>query len=230
MIYASNKSVFHRRSGFSLVEMIGVLAIIAILAVIIVPKVFSTIASSRVTSTVASVTSVRTALADFVGKYGTLPVLGSTTPAISATNSRIDDLLLKTGNLDQRFSPKLGTQVTTYTAGATWTQSASGAWQTAGGASQATFSRIITASSTATVPVNGNNYRLDGTTNLTAGSIVASAVIVGVSANDARELSLRIDGDQLSQTNTTTADTRGKVVYAAPVGGVTDVYVYLVHQ
>ena len=36
-------------SGFTLIEMIGVLAIIAILAVIVVPKVFSTIAGSRVT-------------------------------------------------------------------------------------------------------------------------------------------------------------------------------------
>lgn len=210
--------------------MIGVLAIIAILAVIIVPKVFSTIASSRVTSTVGSVTSVRTALADFAGKYGTLPVLGSAAPVVDLNNARIDDLLIKTGNLDQRFSPKLGTQVTTYAAGATWTQNASGQWQTAGGTAQTAQSRIITATSNTAAPATGNNFRLDGTTNLPTGSIVASAVVKGVTANDARELSLRIDGDQLSQTNTTTADTRGKVVYAAPVAGVTDVYIYLVHQ
>lgn len=220
-----------RQAGFSLVEMIGVLAIIAILAVVIVPKVFSTIASSRVTSTVGSVNSIKTALAEFSGKYGTLPVLGSTTPVVSLTNARIDDLLMRTQNLESRFAPKIGSQVATNVAGATWTQNATtGAWQTAGGADQTGQSRIITAVSNTATPATGNNYRLNGTTNLPTNSIVASAVIKNVTANDARELSLRIDSETLSQTNTTTADNRGKVVYVAPVNGVTDVYIYAAHQ
>ena len=80
-----------RISGFSLVEMIGVLAIIAILAVVIVPKVFSTIASSRVTSAIGSTNSMKTAVTDFAGKYGTIP--------LSTATSRIDDLLVTTAAL-----------------------------------------------------------------------------------------------------------------------------------
>jgi type II secretory pathway pseudopilin PulG len=206
--------------------MIGVLAIIAILAVVIVPKVFSTIASSRVTSTVASVTSVKTALAEFSGKYGTLPVIGTATPG-----ARIDDLLITTQNLEGRFAPKIGTQAARYVAGSRWTQNTTtGAWQPTGGTDQTGQSRIITKTSDTATPVTGNNFRLDGTTNLPGNSIVASAVIMGVTANDARELSLRIDGESLSQTSTTRADTTGKVVYALPVNGLTDAYIYLAHQ
>src|SRR4051812_24432535 len=101
------------QSGFSLVEMIGVLAIIAILAVVIVPKVFSTIASSRITNAVGSVTAVKSAVAEFAGKYGTVPTTNA--------NSRIDDLLVATGFLESRFAVKVGTQPTAASpVAATW--------------------------------------------------------------------------------------------------------------
>ena len=215
-----------RRSGFSLVEMIGVLAIIAILAVVIVPKVFSTIASSRVTSAVGSINTMRTAVTEFAGKYGTLPV--------TVAASRLDDLLMTASILDSRFNVKIGTQPgTTAIAGATWSN-ATGTWVATGGASQATQSRIIClASAPTTAPGAGTNYRLDGTANLPAGANVASAVLTGVSLSDARELSLKIDGDALTQgTSSVAADVAGKVTYAAPAAGATTatVYVYLAHQ
>jgi len=204
--------------------MIGVLAIIAILAVVIVPKVFSTIASSRVTNAVGSVTSIKSAVTDFSGRYGTIP--------LTTANSRIDDLLVTAGLLDSRFLVKIGTQASNpIVAGATWA-SVAGVWTPTGGASQATQSRIISLVSTATAPSTavGANYRLDGVTSLPANSRVVSAVIVGVTAAEARDLSYKIDGDAFTQANTTTADNNGKVVYAAPVGGVATVYIYIAHQ
>lgn len=167
--------------GFSLVEMIGVLAIIAILAVVIVPKVFSAIASSRVTSAVGSTNSMKTAVTEFAGKYGTMPL------TVAAT--RIDDLLVTAGILDSRYVVKIGTQP--------------GAVPLAGGVwSNAT----------------GTNYMLDGVTSLPAAALVVSAVITGVPLNDARELSLKIDGDAMTQPiGSALADTTGKVAYAAPV-------------
>lgn len=215
-----------RHSGFSLVEMIGVLAIIAILAVVIVPKVFSTIASSRVTSAVGSTTSMKTAVTDFAGKYGTLP--------LTVAASRIDDLLVTAGLLDTRYLVKIGTQPGAVAlAGATWSN-ATGTWVAAGGVSQATQSRIICLTSApAAVPgAAGTNYMLDGVTPLPAAALVVSAVITGVTLNDARELSLKIDGDTMTQPiGSALADTAGKVTYAAPgVAGTTTVYIYLVHQ
>jgi prepilin-type N-terminal cleavage/methylation domain-containing protein len=212
-------------SGFSLVEMIGVLAIIAILAVVIVPKVFSTIASSRVTSAVGSINSMRTAVTEFAGKYGTIP--------LTVAASRLDDLLMTTSILDSRFNVKIGTQPgATPIAGATWSNS-TGPWVATGGASQATESRIISLASAPTAsPGVGTNYRLDGTTNLPAGARVVSAVLTGVTLNDARELSQKIDGETLTQgTDSVAADLGGKVSYAAPGAADTvTVYVYLAHQ
>jgi prepilin-type N-terminal cleavage/methylation domain-containing protein len=211
------------KRGFSLVEMIGVLAIIAILAVIIVPKVFSTIASSRITNAVGSVNSMRASVSEFATRYGTFPTTNG--------NSRIDDLLVNVGIMEQRFLTKLGTQPVNPAAGATWARNATtGAWAATGGSSQAAQSRLICLASTTATPAVGTNYQLDGTNNLPTGSRIVSAVIPGLTAAEARELSVRLDGDIGSQATTGVADTAGKVVYAAPATGTYTAYVYLAHQ
>jgi len=214
-----------RQAGFTLIEMIGVLAIIALLAVAIVPKVFATLGSSRVTSAVSSVAALQSATADFAGKYGSFPVTTAT--------SRIDDLLMTAGYLDNRFTAKIGTPPPNpAVAGAAWTYAA-GVWTASGGSSQAAQSRAICVASSAAAPsaAAGANYQLDGATNLPTGVHVLSAVFVNVTAAQARQLSLAIDGDALSAANTTSADAAGKVVYAAPNGaGLTTVYVYLAQQ
>jgi prepilin-type N-terminal cleavage/methylation domain-containing protein len=226
MIQASPRASLRSRSGFSLVEMIGVLAIIAILAVIIVPKVFATIASSRVTNTVASVNSAKSAISDFAGKFGTIPV------ANSASTARIDDLLVTAGIMDSRFLVKLGNQPQNPpVVGGTWTRNpTTGVWAPGTGASQATQSRIICVSpSNAAAPNTalGANYKLDGVTDLPLASRVVSAVIVGTTPAEARELSLRIDGDSLTPSTSGVIDAAGKVVYGATG---TPVYIYLAHQ
>jgi type II secretory pathway pseudopilin PulG len=203
--------------------MIGVLAIIAILAVIIVPKVFSTIAASRITNAVGSTNSMKIAVAEFVSRFGTLPT--------TTTTSRLDDLLVTTGILEQRFLTKLGTQpVNPPIAGGTWARNASGVWTPTGGASQASQSRLICSTSTTATPGVGTNFFLDGSTSLPTGSRVVSAVIPGLSAAEALELSLRIDGDVMSPTATGVADTAGKVTFTAPATGTYTAYVYLAHQ
>lgn len=216
-----------QQRGFTMIEMIGVLAIIAILAVIVVPKVFSTIAGSRVTSAVASINAMRTAVTEFGGRYGTIP--------ITTANSRVDDLLIVANMLDNRFTVKIGTQPGALRAGATWANN-NGIWATTNaGNAQTAQSRIICSTSTAVAPsaALGANFRLDGSnTPLPAGSRVVAAVLVNITGTEARDLSLRIDGDALSQANAVSADDRGKVAYAIPdaATGLTTAYVYLAHQ
>jgi hypothetical protein len=205
--------------------MIGVLAIIAILAVVIVPKVFSTIASSRVTSAIGSVTSLKAAVTEFAGKYGTVPV--------TAAAQRIDDLLVAANMLESRFAVKIGAQQSaTSNAAATWAYT-NGAWAATGGSTQAQLSRVICLNSTTTAPstANGANYQLDGATDLPSGSRVISAVLYNIRASEALELSQRIDGDVMSAADTATADADGKVVYNTPnAQGLTTAYVYVAHQ
>ncbi len=227
LLRVTPKRSVRRQAGFSLVEMIGVLAIIAILAVVIVPKVFSTIASSRVTATVASVNSIKTSVTEYVGRFGAVPLTNA--------NSRVDDLLVAAQLMDARFTVKIGTQPSNPpVVGATWNRNAAGAWVPQGGANQGTQSRIICVNSNTNAPsaANGANYRLNSpTVDLPASSRVISAVIVGVTGKEAQELSQRIDGDTASQPTAATADNDGRVVYAAPNGqGVTNAFIYLVHQ
>ncbi|MFT3780836.1 MAG: prepilin-type N-terminal cleavage/methylation domain-containing protein [Nibricoccus sp.] len=221
--YLRTSAPTHRQSGFSLVEMIGVLAIIAILAVIIVPKVFSTIASARITSASSSVNAIKSAVSDYAGKYGTIPL--TTTNA----NARLDDLLIQEGLLDGRFIVKIGTAAVASNI-ATYTR-ATDTW--AGGANQTTQSRIICQASvpgTAPSVANGANFRIAGNNlNLPASVRVVSAAILGVTASEARELSLRIDGE-IASAALGAADNAGRVVYAAPTAGTTNVYVYIAHQ
>lgn len=68
--------------GFTLIEMIGVLAIIAILAAAIAPRVFEVIADSRGTRMATEVRAIETAVTRYYGDVGTIqdldPADGST--------------------------------------------------------------------------------------------------------------------------------------------------------
>jgi len=59
--------------GFTLIEMIGVLAIIAILASIVAPRVFNAIADARVISVVETGNATKAALIDYFRGKGKLP-------------------------------------------------------------------------------------------------------------------------------------------------------------
>ena len=219
------KSPPRGKRAFTLIEMIGVLAIIAILAVVIVPKVFDAIRNSRINGTLISLESVRTATVDFVAKYGTLPTTGG--------NSRIDDLLMEEGLMDERFQSRVGPQADVYAAaGASWSRnSTSGKWTSSGGSSQSQQTRIICKTSNTSSPesADGRNYQIDGSNDLPSGARVVSAVINDVPILEARELSKRLDSEELSTDDGEDGD--GKVVYDEPSGsGTTDVYIYLLHQ
>lgn len=213
--------------GFTLIEMIGVLAVIAILAAVLIPKVFEAINSSRISNAAITCNTVKTAVADHYAKFGTLPVDGSTatpTPILAtALPALYDEVLVREGFLDKPFAVKIGDGIR---------------------AVGSTCARIVAAAAVDTAPDGANAaYNLDGTTtgvniNKAAGSHVIEAVITGVMPEDARALDKLIDGPALSgdgtdsaATGTYNANLVGRVKYAAPgAAGTTTVHVYLTHR
>src|SRR5215470_14813359 len=100
-----------QKQGFTLIEMIGVLAVIAILAAVLIPKVFEAINNSRINNSAMTSNTAKTALVDHYAKYGGLAVDGSVTPPTTITSfpvEQFDLTLLKEGFLDKPYSVKIG--------------------------------------------------------------------------------------------------------------------------
>jgi len=72
--------------GFTLIEMIGVLAVVAVLAALVLPKVFDVIAESRVNALAASVKAYETAVMKYYGDIGSLlPLNAAGVPTAETT-------------------------------------------------------------------------------------------------------------------------------------------------
>src|ERR1035441_3027645 len=115
----TNHSSLRRQAarGFTLIEMIGVLAVIAILAALLIPKVFSAINQARVNGVTVSLDTVKTALVDHYGKYGSFAVVytnGALQPlTITAINAGYDtNVLVLEGLLDKAFAAPICTSAT----------------------------------------------------------------------------------------------------------------------
>ncbi len=86
------------KSGFTLIEMIGVIAIIAILAAFITPKVFKTIEDSKVTRFAGEIPSYATAVTGWYKDIGTLQSLNSSGVATTPDTSFQAELISTSGN------------------------------------------------------------------------------------------------------------------------------------
>jgi prepilin-type N-terminal cleavage/methylation domain-containing protein len=199
------------QSGFTLIEMIGVLAVIAILAAVLIPKVFEAINKSRVSNAALSCNTVKTAIADHYAKAGSLLVDASgptPVPITIADCTNYDKFpLLKEGFLDKPFATKIG---------------------------DGTANTLVRAFAIPAVPptvdtTSDTGFILDGngTVNEALGSVCVEAVITGATESDAKDLNDLIDGPTLGQP-LGTSDLKGRVKYAT--GSPTTIYIYLTHR
>lgn len=225
MKYSTQNARIRREQAFTLVEMIGVLAIIAILASLLIPRVFQAIGDSKISNTASTCNSIKAAVNEYYGRYGLIAGPKGVVLTLSGTPAIAEDWDLTTlvaeGFAEKPFSVKIGNGKM-------------------GSANSGSRLRVIdisdnttnTAPADATADLAEGGYNLDGasTTNDISGALLVEAVIEQVDAQDARDFNDRIDGANLGATNLTSADQAGRVKYTAPVAGKTSVRVYLAHR
>src|SRR5690242_1978505 len=96
--------------AFTLIEMIGTLAVIAILASLLIPKIFQAISNAYLSQTVLSVQTMKTAVMEHYAKYLSLAASNGvplTIPNNSAMTN-FDSVLLAEGLIDKPFAPRIG--------------------------------------------------------------------------------------------------------------------------
>ncbi len=240
----------NRARGYSLLELVLVLAIVSVLVGLLLPKGFDALRTARVQQVEKAVETLKTALTDFIampGGNGSLPrtegtgvpcsgaALSGATDAAKGNGARLDAVLLAAGKIERPISLRMGSQFYTSTGTGNemqWNQALQAFAMTPDAAPLRNWSAVTRVEARTANPALapsaalGANFRLDGTTNLNANYVVAYLVIPQVPARDAYELALSMNGPQLAPIEGAACDT-GVVAYAAPANGITDVYIYV---
>lgn len=214
MNITSNRQA-RRQRGFTLVEMIGVLAIIAVLAGMLVPRVFSAINDSRINSAVMSYNSVKSAAMLYFGKYGRFGINGGGAITLATHTNEAANwdkfVLVPEGLVEKPFAVKVGTS--------------------------SAIQMVATVSSATAATVSNSAYNFDGNSTApslaneaSGGQFVLQCVLSGVALDDALAINTAIDGtDAVLGLNGTTSDVGGRVKYDAS-GSTATVYIYIAHK
>ena len=201
----------NRKAGaFTLIEMIGVLAVIAILAALLIPRVFNAINDARVNSVIVGAQTVKTATIQTYANNGRFDATNNMPVTVPSTpwSGYDTNVLMAQGLLDKPFLTKAGTN---------------------------SYVQLISLSGiTPSTAVTGNSsgaYSLQGVSgqNDVTGTYVVECVVEGVAEADAQTISQRIDGATMSQT-AFIGDSLGRVKYSSSGGGPVDVHIYLAHR
>lgn len=226
--------------GFTLVEMIGVLAVIAILASLLVPRVFQAINDSKINSAASSLNTVKSAVNEHYARFGRFgTATGAAIAVVAGTPSENWDRtsLVAGGFMEKPLALRIGNGDIGYTDPAGPDGVLGNGDDVAG--VEGTRLRLVNVSALTAdeAPVDADldtgAYDLDGSGGATDNDIVGAqlvveAVINGVLLADAQDLNNRIDGTTLGTTSGD--DALGRVKYKAQADGTANVRVYVAHR
>ncbi len=215
--------------GFTLVEMIGVLAIIAILIALLLPKIFQLIASSNARSMAAAVRTYETAVISYFADVGSvLPLDAAGIPTIEATGNTATPTSLAARLTLDRSDPLalVGTNQ--------WPRFRGPYVEKLNSLSSPGFGTTILIPTGAAVALgtatDGTNLGWDlkgddGNSDLPTGADVAFIQVTGVTVGDAEEVDAIIDPG--IGTNPTERQLRGRVKYDTATN---QLFIYLAHR
>lgn len=209
----------HYRQGFTLVEIIGVVALIAVLAAVLAPRVTSVIGRGKINSTAQAIAGLKTATMDYIAAKSSLPLRAGTAATDRAeAEGRFDADLVAGGFTEKLFTCAIGSQ--------TFDSSV---------LTQRIHVRSVKASGERTIEelsatAGGDWFDLDRdntTADFTTAQTVVSVFIPTVPVSDAVALNKLIDSDS---NDVTVADTVGRCIYTTPDdNNLVNVYVYVAH-
>lgn len=194
-----------KRSGFTLIEMVGVLAVIAILAALLVPKIFSAIEESKYNNTVGSINNLKAATMAYFAKKSLFEV--------DAGTMTFDKRLITAGEMERPFAAKLGEG---------WACNAVA--YSAAGPTSIRFAKL-----------DGGTLAASGTVVQCVLTNVPSADAFELSKRiDGSDMSAVADEGEAGTDDDVAAvdnlDDEGRVIYEAPEDGMTTVYVYIANK
>ena len=205
-----------RRQAFSVLELVGVLAILAILTSLLLPRIShvvqrqttrQTINEAQITEAVIALQSLNTALNAHLAQYGCLACQNGKPLIFPETYDAFGQVLLIEGLIERPF--QLGISKTC----------------------MLRLRRISGLTSASAIDALNGAYDLNGDgKNDVVGTIVVEAVLPELDETEARALKDRIDGPRPGSGGAN-RDLSGRVVCLAPgPDGRTEVHVYLMHK